>query len=175
MIADPVTRLILKWSIGTALLCILLLVAYYRGKASEADAHAQTRADHAAVLATLAEKARAAAVRASEASAAVRAYRASADNRLKEVQHEADREADRLRADLDAGRRRLQDRWACAVPGAGQGGAAADAGEADAAGRHDSAVRIVRAADHDAAVISWLFDAWAADRRAVIEGGCATE
>lgn len=93
-------------------------------------------------------------------------------------QADADKAAKRAAADLAAalrsGKQRLSDTWACPAS-AGAGQAQPDAGEAAAARRADSAARIVAAADADAATITWLYDRWQAEHRAVIQAGCAVE
>lgn len=133
------------------------------------------KAQHAAVIADLAAKTKQAADKAHAASDALKTERANLDARHNEALTHANREADHLRADLRSGAVRLQDRWTCDLPGTGQGAAAAGAGAADPQGRYDSAADLVRAADEDAAVIGWLWNLWMADRRAVIEAGCAVE
>lgn len=173
MILDPVSRSIVKWSLIGVAVCVLLLVTYSKGGQSEREAHQATKQAHAETLRTLADRAKRAEVLAAEASRVVALARTAADNKLKEAQADAKREADGLRADLRAGRVRLQDRWACPVRGAGPGGDPAGTGEADAAGRHDSLARVHAAVASDAAVIDWLWSSWMADRKAVIDGGCA--
>lgn len=173
---------LIRWGIGLAVVVLLCggLVRCGMGIVqpkldSEKQAHQLTKDRHAEVLARLAEITRVAAEKAAAASVAVRRERTEIDARHQEALTHAQRESDRLRADLRAGTVRLQDRWACPVPGAGEGGAAAGAREADPAGRFDSLARVHGAAATDAAVIDWLWDSWMADRRAVIAGGCATE
>lgn len=140
---------------------------------AERAAHVQTKAGHAETLADLAAKSRHAADLARRASTQAKTDRDQVDARHREEMNDAKTEADRLRAALRSGAVELQDRWACRVPGAGEGGAAADAGEADAEGRFDSLARVSQAADEDAAVIEWLWASWSADRQAVVQGGCA--
>ncbi len=123
----------------------------------------------------LAAKSKAAPARALRATRAVSAASAEADEKLRERTDEAKRLRDDLAAALRRGDIRLQDRWACPVPGAGEGEAGADAGEADAAGRYGSAARIIAAGEQDAVTIDWLWERWMADRKAVIDGGCAVE
>ena len=169
---------VLKWlAIGAAVVALLwwAAVAPRIALSEERTAHAATKASHAEVIADLAAKARHAADLARQASERAKTDRAAADARHREELTDAKREADRLRAALRSGSAELQDRWTCRVPGAGQGGAAADAREADPEGRFDSAARIVEAGDHDAAVIEWLWESWRAERSAVIAGGCAVE
>lgn len=159
---------------GAALLLLAICAGglWKCGRDSERTAHDATKAKHAAVLASLADKAREAADKADRASIRVREERAAIDARHQEELTHAQVEADRLRADLRSGRIRLQERWACPVPRAGQGGDSAGTGAADPASRFDSAGRIVGAADQDAAVIDWLWESWMADRKAGIDGGC---
>ena len=125
---------------------------------------------HAVVDAT-----EAVAARAKAASDTVAMEREAADRKLKETTREADRREAALRADLRRGAVRLQDRWACDPSGSAAGGAASHAGQAGAEGRYDSAARIVAAADHDAAVIEWLWASWQADRKAMLAAGYAVE
>lgn len=159
--------------VGLGLLACVWLHGCSVGKGGERGAHQATKAAHAEVLRGLADKARVAADKALRASEAVAASAAAADQKLRERTDEANRLRGDLAAALRRGDVRLQDRWACPVPGAGEGSAGADAREADAAGRYDSAGRIVAAGEQDAAVIDWLWARWSADRQAVIDGGCA--
>ncbi|HEY4531527.1 MAG TPA: lysis system i-spanin subunit Rz [Luteimonas sp.] len=158
-----------------ALLALLwwAVVAPRMNLSAERAAHVDTKASHAAMLADLAAKARHVADLARRASDRVKTDREQVDARHREEMNHAKNEADRLRAALHSGAVELQDRWTCRVPGAGEGGAATDAGEADAEGRFDSIARVSQAADEDAAVIEWLWASWSADRQAVIQGGCA--
>jgi hypothetical protein len=164
---------------GTAggLLMALLLVAWLHGcqtgKRIDADAHAAAAAEHAATIDHLSQLTRTAADKARAASADVARDSTAADEALEAKTDEATRLADDLARALRTGDRQLQDWWACPVPGPGAGDAAADRAEAHAAQRADSTGRIVEAADHDAAVIDWLWARWQADRAAVVAAGCA--
>lgn len=142
--------------------------AVARGERMSDARHAATFKRLAALTAEAARKARA-------ASETVRAEREALDAQHQEDMNRATAEADRLRADLRAGRRELQEWWACPVPEPDAGGAAPDRAEAEADRRIDSAARIAEAVDIDAAVINWLWGAWQADRQAVIAAGCAVE
>lgn len=173
MYPDALTRSIAKWSLIGVAVCVLLLVTYSKGGQSERDAHQATKQAHAETLRALADRAKRAERLAAEASQAVAKARSAADDKLTEAKADAKREADALRADLRAGRVRLQDRWTCPVRGAGPGGDPAGTGETDAAGRFDSLARVHAAVASDAAVIEWLWESWMADRKAVIDGGCA--
>lgn len=167
---------ILKWlALGAAAVAVLwwASIAPRIALAEERAAHADAKAEHAALLNDLATKARHAANLALIASERVKSERADIDRRHREELSNAKREADHLRGCLRTGACELQERWTRGVPGAGQGSAAGHAGEADPAGRFESIARVSEAAAHDAAVIEWLWDSWKADRDAVIAGGCA--
>lgn len=173
---------LLRW--GQALLMAGLLVfgGYRWGESrwhdkytAEVQAHAEDRGAHAAQLQALADATESVAARAKAASDTVAMEREAADRKLKETTREADRREAALRADLRRGAVRLQDRWACDPSGSAAGGAASHAGQAGAEGRYDSAARIVAAADHDAAVIEWLWASWQADRKAMLAAGYAVE
>lgn len=97
-----------------------------------------------------------------------------ADERYAELNRTATRDAAALAAALRAGKQRLSDTWACPAT-ASAGGDQAAAGSSAAARRSDSAARIIAAADADAAAMTWLYDRWAAEHRAVIAAGCAVE
>lgn len=141
----------------------------------EVAAHKATKAAHAATLGELASKTAAVAAKAKAASTQVQKDRRRADEILQETKHAAQRRETDLVAALRRGEQRLQERWACDLPGPAAGGTAGDGREADPAGRFDSAARIVGAADVDAAVIDWLWASWKADRQAVVAAGCAIE
>lgn len=160
---------------GAAVLACVWLHGCGYGERAERDAHKATKKAHAAVLADLAAKTRTAADKAKSAADANKAARAAADQELQEAKADAKRESDDLRRRLRDGSVQLRDWWACDLPGAAAGDAAADGTEARAAERADSATRIVAAADVDAAVIGWLWASWQADRKAVIDAGCAVE
>lgn len=115
------------------------------------------------------------AAKAKAASTPLATSRAESDTRYQKALNDAIRTERDLAAALRRGDVQLQPQWSCAAPGAGAGGATADAAQAGAAGRFNSAARIVAAADADAAVIEWLWSSWQADRSAVIAAGCATE
>lgn len=164
---------LLRSAAGLALVAAVWLHGCHYGKGAERDAHQATKAAHAAVIDHLAQLTRAAADRARAASTAVARDSRAADQALEAKTDEAKRLATDLARALRAGDRQLQDWWTCAVPGPGAGDAAADRAEADAARRADSTGRIVEAAEHDAAVIEWLWARWQADRQAVLSARCA--
>lgn len=181
---DPIRAAVVPYALAIkvglvfVLACAMFIGGCNHGQAKLADeqaAHKATKAAHADVLKDLAEKTQAAANKARAASEVARKDRQAADQKLKGAQREAQRNADLLAAALRDGKRRLSPVWACDSPGSGAGDAAAHAGQAGAAGRYDSAARIVAAGDADAAVIDWLWDGWMADRKAVIAAGCAVE
>lgn len=141
---------------------------------NEVAAHKATKAEHKRVLDNLAELTKAAENKAKAATVAVKRDQAAADKRYQEATNEAKRNADDLARALRNGKQRLSDTWACPAT-AGASDAAADAAEAHAARQYDSTARIVAAADADAAAMNWLWDSWMADRKAVIDAGCAVE
>lgn len=167
--------LVARWAIALLVVLIVMGGTYWAGGVEERAKHRETKATHAEALRQLADRAADVAAKAAAASKAVARERKASDERLKEATDAADREARDLRDALRRGEQRLHERWVCAAPGPGTGGPAGDAGEADPAGRFDSAARIAHAADHDAAVIEWLWESWRADRAAVIAAGCAVE
>ena len=173
---------LIRWVLALLIAGLLVFGGYRWGEArwqakytAEVQAHAEARGAHAAQLQALADATEAVAARAKAASDTVALEREAADRKLKETTREADRRAAALRADLRRGAVRLQDRWACDPPGSAAGSAAGNAGQAGAEERHRSAARIVAAADHDAAVIEWLWASWNADRKALIAAGYAVE
>lgn len=172
---------IFRWAL-IAVLVVLLVVLGYRWGAShwkaeynaETQAHAADNAAHAATLQGLADATAAVAAKAKAASRTLVASRQDSDTRYQKALNDAKR-AERDLAALRRGDVQLQPQWSCAAPGTIAGGAATDAVQASAAGRFNSAARIVAAADADAAVIEWLWSGWKADRDAVIAAGCAVE
>lgn len=167
---------VVKWlAIGAAVVALLWWAAVSPRieLAQERAAHADTKAAHAALLGDLAARARHSADLARIASERVKTDRADIDARHRKELTDANHEAHRLRDCLRTGACQLQDRWTRGVPGAGEGGAAGHAGEADPEGRFDSIARVSEAAAHDAAVIEWLWASWQSDRAAVVAGGCA--
>ena len=173
---------LIRWGLAILVAGLLVFGGYRWGESrwhdkytAEVQAHAEDRGAHAAQLQALADATEAVAARAKAASDTVAMEREAADRKLKETTREADRREAALRADLRRGAVRLQDRWACDPSGSAAGGAASHAGQAGAEGRYDSAARIVAAADHDAAVIEWLWASWQADRKAMIAAGYAVE
>lgn len=138
----------------------------------EVIAHKATKDGHKLVLDNLAALTKTAETKAKAATVAVKRDQAAADKRYQEALDDANTNAAALRAALRAGKQRLSDTWTCpASPGASD--AAAGAEEARAARQYDSTARIVAAADADAAAMTWLWDSWMADRKAVIAAGCA--
>ena len=173
---------LIRWVLALLVAGLLVFGGYRWGESRWHDkytaagqAHAEDRGAHAAQLQALADATEAVAARAKAASDTVAMEREAADRKLKETTREADRREAALRADLRRGAVRLQDRWACDPSGSAAGGAASHAGQAGAEGRYDSAARIVAAADHDAAVIEWLWASWQADRKAMLAAGYAVE
>lgn len=169
---------LLRWLL-IALLVVLgyrLGAGHWRGEyTAEVAARAADNAAHAATLQRLADSTAAAAAKAKAASEALAVSRAESDTRYKKARDDAKRAQTDLATALRRGDVQLQPQWSCAAPGPLAGGAAPDAVQASAAGRFNSAARIVGAADADAAVIEWLWNGWQADRRAVIAAGCAVE
>ncbi len=171
-----------RW--GSALLLALLVLAlgwrwgglHWRGEyTAEVKARAADNAAHAATLQRLADATAAVAAKAKAATEALATSRRAIDTQYQKALTDAKRAQNDLAAALRRGDVQLQPQWSCVAPGPHAGGAAPDAVQASAAGRFNSAARIVGAADADAAVIDWLWDGWQADRRAVIAAGCAVE
>lgn len=177
----PYTDLI-RWVL-IAVLAILLLVLGYRWGAghwkgeyaAEVEGRAADNAAHTATLQGLADASAAVAAKAKAASDALAKSRAESDSNYQKALNDAKRAERDLAAALRRGDVQLQPQWSCPAAGSGAGGAAANADQASAAGRFNSAARIVAAADADAALITWLWDSWKADREAVIAAGCAVE
>jgi len=173
---------LIRWVL-IAVLAVLLVVLGYRWgaghwkgeHAAEVAGRAADNAAHAATLQRLAEATAQAAAKAKAASTALANSRAQTDTRYQEALNDAKRAERDLAAALRRGDMRLQPQWSCPATGAGAGGAAPDAVQASAAGRFNSAARIVGATEADAAVIEWLWSGWLADRQAVIAAGCAVE
>ncbi|WP_313493739.1 hypothetical protein [Stenotrophomonas sp.] len=173
---------LIRWAL-IAVLAILLVVLGYRWGSghwkgeytAEVAARAADNATRAATLQRLADAAAQAAAKAKSASIALAESRAETDTRYQEALNDAKRAERDLAAALRRGDVQLQPQWSCIAPGPVTGGAATVAAQASAAGRFNSAARIVGAADADAAVIEWLWNGWLADRQAVIAAGCAVE
>lgn len=173
---------LIRWGL-IALLAILLLVLGYHWGAdhwkgeytAEVAARAADNAGHSATLQRLADASAQAAAKAKAASTALAKSRAESDANYQKALDDAKRVERDLAAALRRGDVQLQPKWSCPAARSGTGGSAADAGQASAAGRFNSAARIVAAADADAALITWLWDSWKADRDAVIAAGCAVE
>ncbi|MNM34512.1 hypothetical protein D3C81_451590 [compost metagenome] len=173
---------LIRWAL-IGLLAILLVVLSYRWGAShwkgeyaaEAAGRAADNAAHAATIQRLADASAAVAAKAKAASTVLAQSRAESDSNYQKALNDAKRAERDLAAALRRGDVQLQPQWSCIAPGAGTGGAASNAVQASAAGRFNSAARIVAAADADAAVIDWLWSGWKADRDAVIAAGCAVE
>lgn len=173
---------LIRWGLILLLAIVMVGLGYRWGAshwkeqyAAEVQAHAHDKATHAATLQRLAEASAAVAAKAKAASQTLAASRRDNDTRLEEALNDAKRAELDLAAALRRGDVQLQPQWSCDSPGPGAGGATADAIQASAAGRFNSAARIVAAADADAAVIEWLWSGWRADRQAVIAAGCAVE
>lgn len=173
---------LIRWAL-IALLAVLLVVLGYRWgaghwkgeHAAEVAGRAADNAAHAAQLQRLADATAQAAAKAKAASTALANSRAETDTRYQEALNNAKHAERDLAAALRRGDVQLQPQWSCVAPGPFAGGSAPDAAEASAAGRFNSAARIVAAGDADAAVISWLWQGWQADRAAVLAAGCAVE
>lgn len=140
---------------------------------NEVAAHKADNAAHKATLDTLAELTKATEAKAKAASEAVKADQLAANKRYEDATHEAKRNADALAAALRAGKQRLSATWTCPAAGSTGSSAAASSGQAGSSGQYDSVARIVAAADADAAAMNLLWDGWMADRKAVIDAGCA--
>lgn len=173
---------LIRWGLITVLAVVLVVLGYrwggshWRGEyTAEVKARAAENAKHAATLQQLADATAAVAEKAKAASVALAASRAEADTRYQKAQDNAKRAQRDLAAALRRGDVQLHPQWSCAAARPLAGSAAPDAVQASAAGRANSAARIVGAADQDAAVIEWLWAGWQADRQAVIAAGCAVE
>ena len=183
MTIDPLRPYLNAIKVGATVIGVLLVFAlgYNRGADKwqgkfdgEVAAHKATKAGHKTVIDNLATLTKAAESKAKSASEAVKRDQANAAKQLKEATDEAKRNARDLRAALRSGKQRLSDTWACPAS-AGASDAAAGASEAHAEGQYDSAARITEAVESDAAVIEYLWNGWMADRKAVIDAGCAVE
>ncbi|WP_057633631.1 hypothetical protein [Stenotrophomonas humi] len=173
---------LIRWGLIAALAVPLVVLGYrwgashWQGKyEAEAKAHTDDNAAHAATLQGLADATAAVAAKAKAASQTLATSRQENDTRYQEALKDAKRAKGDLAAALRRGDVQLQPQWSCTAPGTGTGGAAPNAVQASAAGRFNSAARIVAAGDADAAVIDWLWSGWKADRDAVIAAGCAVE
>lgn len=173
---------LIRWVL-IAVLAILLLVLGYRWGAghwkgeytAEVAARAADNAGHTATLRRLADASAQVAAKAKAASTALAKSRAESDANYQKALNDAKRAERDLAAALRRGDVQLQPQWSCPAAGPGSSAASADAVQASAAGRFNSAARIVAAADADAAMITWLWNGWQADREAVIAAGCAVE
>ena len=169
---------LLRWVLVMSTAVLLVALGYRWGAGhweGEYTAEVAARASHAATLQRLADSTAVAAAKARVASNALAKSRTESDTRYEKALNNAKRAQSDLAAALRRGDVQLQPQWSCAAAGPLAGGATPDAVQASAAGRFNSAARIVGAADADAAVIEWLWDGWQADRRAVIAAGCAVE
>ena len=173
---------LIRWALIAVLVVLLVVLGYrwgaghWKGEhAAEVAGRAADNAAHAATLQRLADASAQVAAKAKAATTALANSRAQADTRYQEALNDAKRAERDLAAALRRGDMQLQPQWSCAAPGPFAGGAATDASQAGAAGRFNSAARIVGAADADAAMIEWLWNGWLADRQAVIAAGCAVE
>lgn len=161
-----------------ALLASLLVFGGCRWQASNDRDRIDAAEAHAAKLRAsvdaLADRTKEAEAKAKAATDKLDKAAEEADARYADLERKANRDAAALAAALRSGKQRLSDTWTCpATAGAGEN--PADAGQASATGRADSAARIVAAADADAAAMNWLYDRWAAEHRAVVAAGCAVE
>ena len=138
------------------LLCGLIGLGY--AYSSERAAHEADNAAHARVIARFADAAKKAEQDAKAAEAQAVMERESADAKYNKATKAADDARRNLASALRAGTMRLQDKWACPVPRAGEGDASDIASGQDAAAdlRADSAARIVAAADSADAQVIWL-------------------
>lgn len=134
----------------------------------EVAAHKATKAQHKAVIDDLAAKTRAAADKAKAASKQAALDRRAADTRYKEATDEANRAKRDLRNHLRAGTVRLQDHWACRVPGSAEGGAPGNARGQDAGAdlRAAGAADLVAAGDEADRWITWLQSELTSTRKA---------
>lgn len=145
---------LIRWAL-IAVLAILLMVLGYRWGAghwkgeytAEVAGRAADNAAHAATLQRLADATARVAAKAKAASNALAKSRGEADTRYQEALNDAKRAERDLAAALRRGDVQLQPQWSCIAPGPVTSGAAANAVQAGAAGRFNSAARIVGAAD----------------------------
>ncbi|WP_173407578.1 hypothetical protein [Xylella fastidiosa] len=163
------------------LLCLFLVlrVPYgmgYRAGASEWQAKF-TKADseYRALRDQIAKTEQAIKAKTDAASQQLKANRENIDEALKQAKADAAQLRSKLTAALRAGHVRLRQEWSGCVQPAAASGVATHAAAADARRRTDGAGRIVAATATDAAVITGLWNAWKADRDAVIAAGCAVE
>ncbi|WP_058570075.1 hypothetical protein, partial [Xylella fastidiosa] len=109
------------------------------------------------------------------ASQQLKVNRENVDEALKQAKADAAQLRSKLTAALRAGHVLLRPEWSGCVQPAAASGAATHATAADARRRADGAGRLVAATATDAAVMTSLWNAWKADRDAVIAAGCAVE
>lgn len=136
----------------------------------EVAAHKATKAEHARVIRDLADKARAVAEKVKAAGEQAKADRKAADERFKE----SERDAERAKRDLAAALRRgtgavrLQDHWACRMPGAAEGDATGTTRRQDAGAdlRAAGAADLVAAGDAADRWIVWLQSELTSTRKA---------
>lgn len=164
---DPIRAAVAPYALAIKVGLVLLVFALgwnrgadkWQGKFDgEVAAHKATKAQHKAVIDDLAAKTRAAADKAKAASKQAALDRRAADTRYKEATDEANRAKRDLRNHLRAGTVRLQDHWACRVPGAAEGGAPGNARGQDAGAdlRAAGAADLVAAGDEADRWITWL-------------------
>ena len=124
----------------------------------EVTAHQATKDGHAAVLAALAAKTKAAAAAVKAAGEEFKTDRAANDAAHKQELRNAKSNHTAVVRDLRAGRLQLQDRWTGYLPNAAQGGAFTFAGGQDgyAELRYQGAAEDVQAGDESDAWIGWL-------------------
>lgn len=166
---DPLRPYLLAIKVGAGVLAVLLVFGLgwnrgadrWQGKFDgEVAAHKATKSEHARVIRDLADKAKSVAAQEKAASEQAKADRKATDQRFRESQREADRAKRDLAAALrrGTGAVRLQDHWACRLPGSAAGDLAAAAGR-QAAGadlRAAGAADLVAAGDAADRWIVWL-------------------
>lgn len=171
MILDPIKAAVAPYLLaikaGAGVLAVLLVFGFgwnrgadrWQGKFDgEVAAHKATKSEHARVIRDLADKAKAVAARVKAASEQAEADRKATDQRFRESEREADQAKRDLARALRAGAVRLQDHWACRVPGSAAGDLAAAAGRQAAAAdlRAAGAADLVAAGDAADRWIVWL-------------------
>lgn len=178
MFPDRTTLAIFKLCVAGALLLGIWLWGHHSGSAGLADekaAHQATKQHYADVLEGLRAKTQRAATLAEQASKALASSQKANDERFEHAKRQAQHDQADLRRRLRNGTVRLQPWWTPDLSGRAIGQGAADAGQADAAIRFDSASRIIGAGDRDAAMMGWLYESWKAEHDAGLKAGCFVE